>query len=193
MMPTLFPFWPPHPPGFSYIEEFLSMQEEIHLIEAVRSVTVHPMIFQGYQAKRKVQSFGYDYHFDTRKLIPGTPIPNAFQSLIDKVAKHLSLPPEDFAELLVTEYPQGSVINWHRDAPPFDIIAGISLLQDCNFRFRPHDKSKQGRKSILTFPVKRRSLYILQQESRNDWEHSISPVKGTRYSITLRTLKKASG
>ncbi|MBX9850590.1 MAG: alpha-ketoglutarate-dependent dioxygenase AlkB [Cytophagaceae bacterium] len=92
--------------------------------------------------------------------------------------------------MLVTEYPTGSVINWHRDAPPFDLIAGISLLSDCKFRLRPHDKSKQCRTSIISFPVKRRSLYIMQGPARTDWQHSIAPVKETRYSITLRTLKK---
>ncbi len=52
-------------------------------------------------------------------------------NLIAKVASHLSIKKEDFAELLLTEYPIESVINWHRDAPPFDLIAGISLLSNC--------------------------------------------------------------
>jgi len=51
---------------------------------------------------------------------------------------------------LVTEYPEGSVINWHRDAPPFDVIAGISLLPDCTFRLRPQEKLKQGRGSVIS-------------------------------------------
>jgi alkylated DNA repair dioxygenase AlkB len=94
----------------------------------------------------------------------------------------------DFAELLVTEYP--SVINWHRDAPPFDIIVGISLLTDCTFRFRPHDKARQARKAILAVPLQRRSLYVIQAEARSNWQHSILPVTRLRYSITLRTLRK---
>jgi alkylated DNA repair dioxygenase AlkB len=94
------------------------------------------------------------------------------------------------AELLVTEYPPGSVINWHRDAPPFDVIAGISLSADCTFKLRPHEKEKQNRKSILSFPVKRRSLYLIQGEARTNWQHSIAPVKEMRYSITLRTLRE---
>jgi hypothetical protein len=29
----------------------------------------------------------------------------------------------------------------------------------------------------------------MKDSARNDWQHSISPVKSLRYSITLRTLK----
>jgi alkylated DNA repair dioxygenase AlkB len=83
------------------------------------------------------------------------------------------------------------VINWHGDAPPFDAIAGILLLSDCTFRLRPYERAKQGRSAIISLPVQRRSLYLMQGEVRRDWQHAIAPVKGLRYSITLRTLKKA--
>jgi len=82
------------------------------------------------------------------------------------------------------------VINWHRDAPPFDLIAGVSLLTDATFRLRPYDKEKQGRGSVISFTAERRSLYVMQGPSRSEWQHSIAPVKAVRYSITLRTLKK---
>jgi alkylated DNA repair dioxygenase AlkB len=104
------------------------------------------------------------------------------------VAAYLQIDRDQFAELLVTDYPIGSVINWHRDAPPFDIIAGLSLLSDCTFKLRPHDKSKQGRGSVISLLVKRRSLYVMQGPSRSEWQHSIIPVREIRYSITLRTL-----
>ncbi len=77
------------------------------------------------------------------------------------------------------------MINWHRDAPPFDIIAGISLMSDCNFRLRPQDKAKQTKAFVISFPVNRRSLYIIQGAARSNWQHSITPVKQTRSSITL--------
>jgi alkylated DNA repair dioxygenase AlkB len=187
-MSTLFPIEPAYPPGFQYFPEFISTEEEEQLIAACSNTELKTFLFQGFEAKRKVASFGYDYSFDRRSLSKGKDIPAAFDSLIGKVSHHLSIPPEQFAELLVTEYPVGSVINWHRDAPPFDLIAGISLQSDCTFRLRPHDKAKQGRGSVISFPVKRRSLYVIHGESRTDWQHSIAPVKQVRYSITLRTL-----
>jgi alkylated DNA repair dioxygenase AlkB len=188
-MDTLFPVEPALPKGFVYIPDFINEDEEISLYHEILKLEFHTFHFQGYQAKRKVASFGYDWSFETRSLLKGKDIPEVFHSLIEKVATHISIESGQIAELLVTEYPVGSVINWHRDAPPFDIIAGISFLTDCTFRFRPYNKAEQNRKSIVSLPIKRGSLYVMKGESRSDWEHSISPVKDLRYSITLRTLR----
>jgi alkylated DNA repair dioxygenase AlkB len=188
---SLFPVQPIFPEGFQYYENFLTEEEELRLVADIAGLELHTLIFQGFEAKRKVQSYGHNYHFDTRTITNGKEIPQELISLIQKVSGFLSLQSEDFQQVLVTEYPPGSVINWHRDAPPFDIIVGISLLSDCKFRLRPYDKeAREGRKSIMSLPVARRSLYILKGEVRTDWEHSISPVQETRYSITLRTLRK---
>jgi alkylated DNA repair dioxygenase AlkB len=190
-MNTLFPIKPDYPEGFQYVEGFLTEKDEQELCSVISHITLHSFIFQGFEAKRKVASFGYDYSFDKRSLSKGQDIPDVFRPLMAKVASRLALSPDVFAELLVTKYPVGSVINWHRDAPPFDIIAGLSLQSDCIFRLRPQDKARQGRGSVISFPVRRRSLYIIQGPARTDWQHSIAPVKETRYSITLRTLKSA--
>jgi alkylated DNA repair dioxygenase AlkB len=179
---------PVYPPGFSYHRNFLSIADEQTLLEACRETELHPLIFQGFAALRKVKSYGYDYSFDLRRISKGQPVPPVYNFLVEKVAAHTGITTDLWAELLVTEYPPGSVINWHRDAPPFDVIAGISLLSDAVFRLRPHEKEKQQRGSTISLPVERRSLYIMQGESRNNWQHSIQPVKKTRYSITLRTL-----
>jgi len=189
-MLTLFPIQPIFPEGFYYCPDFISPDEEKALISAIRKLPLHPLIFQGFEAKRKVKSYGYDYNFDTRQITTGEAIPDAFISLTDRIAESMSVPASEIAEILVTEYPPGSVINWHRDAPPFDRISGISLNSECCFRFRPHDKSKQGRKNTLSLTVAPRSMYIIAGEARHDWEHSIKPVTETRYSITFRTLTK---
>ncbi len=185
----LFPthFRAPH--GFEYIPEFLSHEEEDDLVKHIRHIALHAFNFQGFQARRKTQSFGYDYSFDKRSLSKGEDIPPQFLPLIAHVAELGGIEASSIAELLITEYPPGAVINWHRDAPPFKDVMGVSLLEDCAFKFRPHEKGLQGRKSVLSIPVARRSLYFIRGEARLQWEHSISPVAGTRYSITLRTLK----
>ena len=188
-MLSLFPSEPVLPHGFTYVNDFLSLQEEMDVCREISNLDLHNLIFQGFEAKRKIASFGYDWSFDHRVLSKGKDIPLPFLSLIEKTTSYFSMAPESVAELLVTEYPVNAVINWHRDAPPFEIIIGLSLLSDCNFRFRPYDKAKQHRKNITQLPVRRRSLYIMQGEARSEWEHSISPVKELRYSLTLRTLK----
>jgi alkylated DNA repair dioxygenase AlkB len=189
-MDTLFNIAPDLPEGFAYYPDFISVAEESDLIAAIQPIPLHTFTFQGYEAKRKVASFGFDYSFQNGQLSEGKPIPAAFEPLVQKVAEHAGLAPEAFAELLVTEYPPGAVINWHRDAPPFELVAGISLLSDCTFRLRPQEKAKQNRRSVISFPVRRRSLYIMQGPARTDWQHSTAPVKSQRYSITLRTLRK---
>jgi alkylated DNA repair dioxygenase AlkB len=189
-MDTLFPIEKNLVNGFTYLDRFLTANEHKALLHYLQTFTLHTFLFQGYKAKRKVVSFGYDYNFENRKLKNGSPIPDGFKSLIEKVAATIHIPPNDFAELLITEYSVGSVINWHRDAPPFDIIAGISLGTDCIFKLRPHEKERQSLKNVISFGVTPGSLYVLQGEAREDWQHSIAPVKQKRFSITLRTLRK---
>ena len=189
-METLFPVPSRFPEGFNYTPDFITADEESFLLDEIKKITLHTFHFQGFEAKRKVASFGYDYNFERKRLSKGNPIPVAFNGLLEKVAAYLTIPTGDFAELLVTEYPTGSVINWHRDAFPFDVVAGISLLSDCTFRLRPHDKARQERSAIISFPVHKRSLYIMRDDARIGWQHSIAPVKNIRYSITLRTLRQ---
>jgi len=189
-MNTLFPLKPILPDGFVYLPDFIDETEEASLLKEIEGIALHVFNFKGFEAKRKVASFGYDWNFDQQQLKKGKDIPPAFLPLIKKAATHLSINEADFAELLITEYPIGSVINWHRDAPPFDTIAGISLCSDCIFRLRPYDKKRQVRNAVISLPVQRRSLYIMRAEARQDWEHSTKPVTAKRYSITLRTLRR---
>jgi alkylated DNA repair dioxygenase AlkB len=189
-MNTLFPIEQSYPKGFSYHDNFISVEEEVKLIEDVKRINVTTFTFQGFEAKRKTASFSYDYSFDQRSLSKGEDIPEVSGWLIARVAEKTQINTNEIAELLVTQYPAGSVINWHRDAHPFDIIAGISLQSDCIFRLRPHEKETQTRPATISIAVKRRSLYIISGIARSEWQHSISPAKNERFSITLRSLRK---
>lgn len=189
-MALLFPDMDVYPRGFSDIPDFVSPEQEQQLLAAIENIPLHTFLFRGYEAKRKVASFGYDYNFTKRTLTKGVEIPTSFHWLVKSVADFLRRPSADIGELLVTEYPANAQINWHRDAFPFDIIAGISLRADCTFRLRPHDKANQGRGNICSIHVSRRSMYILRDVVRDNWEHSIAAVHEKRYSITLRTLRQ---
>jgi alkylated DNA repair dioxygenase AlkB len=175
--------------GFSYYPAFIDAMQETELLSIVSASDLHPMNFQGYTAKRKVVSFGYDFDFTTRKLLKGKAVPENLFWLMEKVAVQMNTATDDIAEVLFTEYPPGSVINWHRDAPPFDRIAGISLGSEVTFKMRPYEKAGRTKKSTISLLLQPRSLYILQGAVRSDWEHSTAPVSETRYSITFRTLK----
>lgn len=188
-MNTLFDISPTLPPGFIYKPDFITVAEEETLRGVIESLDLNPMKFYQYEAKRKVQSFGQGWSFTDQQLKPGNPIPTGFDFLVQKVADELRIGKPSIAQFLVTEYPVGSVINWHRDAPPFEIVAGISLLSDCIFKLRPQDKEKQTRAATISLPVNRRSLYVMQGLSKTAWQHCTAPVTEVRYSITLRTLR----
>src|SRR4028118_650968 len=113
-MSTLFPVEFAYPEGFFYSPDFLTENEELKLYKEITKIDLHSFNFQGYEAKRKVASFGYDYRFENGRLTKGKSIPPTFDFLIEKVSKHLSVSQGEFAELLVPESPVGSVITWHR-------------------------------------------------------------------------------
>src|ERR1041384_5356850 len=100
----LFPETLPMPNGFRYVADFLTKDDEEELLKYIRQIALTPMIFQGFEAKRKTESFGYDYSFTDRSLSKGKDIPPFFDYLIRRVASFLKIPVADIAELLLTEY-----------------------------------------------------------------------------------------
>ncbi len=70
-MNSLFNIEPMLPMGFKYHPDFISEKEESELITAIRNVEFKIFNFQGFQAKRKVASFGYDWSFEKRVLAKG--------------------------------------------------------------------------------------------------------------------------
>lgn len=109
------------------------------------------------------------------------------------VAAWANREPAAFAMVLINEYRPGAPIGWHRDAPQYDLVAGVSLLSSCGMKFRPHVRPgsvRSGRRlATHELTLERRSAYLMTAESRNDYEHNIPAVKHLRYSITFRTLR----
>ncbi|MGZ8554189.1 MAG: alpha-ketoglutarate-dependent dioxygenase AlkB [Chitinophagaceae bacterium] len=188
-MNTLFDLTPTLPQGFSYYPDFITETEEKQLLQNIEQFDLQPMKFHEYEAKRKVISFGQGWSFTEKKLQQGNALPLQFQFLIEKIASKLIIPRDRITQFLITEYPVGSVINWHRDAPPFEIIAGVSLLSTCTFKLRPQEKQRQTKANTVSLQVDRRSLYTMQGPAKSEWQHSTAPVNRLRYSLTFRTLK----
>ena len=112
----------------------------------------------------------------------------SLHSLRDRAAAFAGVAGSTLQHALVTEYPPGATIGWHKDKAVFGKVIGISLLSDCTFRFRRKSGSGWERRSLTT---KARSIYLLQGPARNEWEHSIPLVQSLRYSITFRELPAA--
>jgi alkylated DNA repair dioxygenase AlkB len=173
------------PQGFRYSPDFLSEAEEQLLATWIGTLPLKPFEFRGYLGLRRTASFGLRYDYARRAVRGAKPLPEQLLSLRDKVAGFASHNPEDFRQMLVSEYAPGAPIGWHKDKPQFEDVVGVSLLAPANFRLRQKADAGWTRRSLILAP---RSIYLLSGEVRHEWEHSIPEMESLRYSITFRTL-----
>lgn len=177
------------PSGLEYRSEFLSVAEEQELLELVRTLPLKEAQYKEFTARRRTVSYGSSYDFSTNTSLPAAPIPDSLLALRSKVARWCSIEPEALVHALVAEYRPGTPLGWHRDVPEFELISGISLLGSCRMRFRPYPFSPERRREMFALELTGRSAYVLKDEARWQWQHSISPTKELRYSITFRTRR----
>ena len=186
--PGLFEHSPP--PGLQYREDFVTDAEERVLLEAIANVSFAEFEMRGVVARRRVAFFGQSYD----RAAAG-PLPAFLLPLRANIAEWAGLDSEAFAMALINQYRPGTPIGWHRDAPQYDIVAGVSLMSACRMKFRPYRApSSTGtgmprRSATHEIVLERRSAYLMTQESRNAYEHHIPPVAELRYSVTFRTLR----
>lgn len=172
--------------GLRFDPRFITPDDESTLLGCIRSLEFHEMKMRGVVARRRVIHYGVKYSFETFRASPGPPIPEFLLPLRAKAAAFAGVEGQDVAEALITEYPPGATIGWHRDAAPFDIVIGISLLSACRLRFRRGKVRAWETAEVLLPP---RSAYVLDGPARREWEHSIPAVSELRYSVTFRTLR----
>jgi DNA oxidative demethylase len=175
------------PPGLIFLPEFLTQDEEANLLDLIRSMDFRTLQMHGVTAKRHIKQFGWHYAFESYRLTPADPIPAAFDSIRARSAAMAGIDASEWAEALVTEYAAGAGIGWHRDAPGFGIVAGISLMGECRMRFQTGMGPARATSAIDLPP---RSIYLLTGEVRTKWQHMIPATRELRYSITFRTLRK---
>lgn len=178
------------PEGFQYREDFLAPAEEDELLATIRALAFQEVRMRGVAAKRRVVQYGVKYSFETYRAAEGPPLPLFLEPARDRAAAFAGIPPPALSEALVTEYQSGAPIGWHRDAAPFGLVIGISLLAPCRFRFRRGWTGAWERRELILAP---RSAYLLTGPARSEWQHSIPPVAALRYSITFRTMRKERG
>jgi alkylated DNA repair dioxygenase AlkB len=178
------------PAGFLYQPEFITTQEEGTLLARISSMQFGEVTFRGVTAKRRIRQFGWRYSFESFRVSEGAELPDFLLPLRDRAAALAAVDREALSEALVTEYPPGAPIGWHRDAPVFGIVVGVSLLAPCVFRLRRNDTGGEKPVNVELAP---RSAYVLDGEARTQWQHSIPAVRTLRYSITFRTLRRPKG
>ncbi len=121
------------PPGFHYREDFITDADERVLLEAIADVAFSDFEMRGVVARRRVAFFGQSYD----RAAAG-PLPAFLLPLRAKIAHWAGVDSDAFAMALINEYRPGTPIGWHRDAPQYDIVAGLSLLSACRMKFRPY-------------------------------------------------------
>ncbi|RIX85233.1 alpha-ketoglutarate-dependent dioxygenase AlkB [Acidovorax cavernicola] len=176
--------------GLRYDTEFLSHEDEASLLRIVQRLPLKEMRYKEYTARRRGTSFGGSYDFDTNRLKPGAPLPEALHPLRAKAAAWAGVAPEDLTHMLIAEYRPGTPLGWHRDVPDFEDIVGVSLHGDAVMQFRPYvPGGPASGPAALEILVEPRSVYLLRGPARWAWQHAIAPTEALRYSITLRTRR----
>ena len=169
-----------------YRAELLAVEEESALLDVLEELRYDPIVLHGQAARRSGRHFGLDYDYEARAPQPGEPIPDWILPVRARAAELAGVEPDELVEVLVQRYPPGSTIGWHRDAPAFGTVVGVSLGGSARLRFQ---RGKGDERRVWEVLAEPRSGYVLAGKARTSWQHSIPPTKELRYSITFRTLR----
>lgn len=179
-------------PGLIYHPDYITERQAVHL-----TTTIDAALWLT-ELKRRVQHYGYKYDYKARAISKEMhlgPLPDWAQSLADALHKnkHTNEIPD---QLIINEYEPGQGIAAHIDCEPcFDnIIAIISLGSTYVMDF-----INRLTKEKISQPLAPRSLLILKDEARYEWQHMIAArksdlINGTRQprqrrlSLTFRNV-----
>ena len=126
-------FDPAVPDGFRYRDDFITRDQESTLVDEIGRTPFSDFEMHGVIARRRVAFFGATYDSSITS-VPD--LPDFLLPLRAAIASWAGVPPEAFAMALINEYRPGAPIGWHRDAPQYAIVAGVSLLSACRMKLR---------------------------------------------------------
>lgn len=195
----LFKVWNIYPPGLVIIEDFVSPEEEVMLIELCDFRKTENALDQ--MKHRQVKHFGFEFKYninnvDTSEPLPDQ-IPDCCRNLFERL-KETSFSNFKPDQLTVNCYKPGQGIPSHVDTHSAfeDPIMSLSLLSPVIMEFKKNMKT-------LCVQLPPRSLAVMSGESRYAWTHGITPRKidtvatkdglstftrGTRVSFTFRKV-----
>ena len=175
------------PEGLVYRPALVTEAEERDLLARVEAIDFREVVMHGQAARRTVRHYGFDYGYESWSLTPGEPLPDFLLPVRERCAALAGLEADALAQALVSRYPPGAGIGWHRDAPMFGAaIVGVSLGALCRMRFQ---RTVDGERRVFALELEPRSAYVLAGLARSAWQHSIPATKALRYSVTFRTLR----
>lgn len=191
-MRTLFPLKVnagdvPDIPGLRYLPNYITTAEEAKLVAAIDRESWDTTW------DRRRQPYGATYGSGDQA---PPPIPPWGQRVAERMHRD-GMCDRPFDQMLINEYLPGQGIALHCDYSPFDrTVVSVSLLSPCVMDFR-HPESER-KESLLLEP---RSLLILSDEARYQWQHGIARRKTDRWqgqviprarrlSVTFRLLRQ---
>jgi alkylated DNA repair dioxygenase AlkB len=167
----------PLPDGFVYRPGFIDPPAQAALLRSLEGLPFQEAQYRQYTAKRRIVMF--------------ETVPPFLGELRDRIASWLGWSASDIAHALATEYRPGTQLGWHRDSPGYEEVAGVSLGTLCIMRLRPRPRRGEAPgNQVLKLDLEPGSAYSMRGPARWDWQHSIAPTPGLRYSITFRTARR---
>jgi len=158
-------------PGLLYLPNYVSQDVEAALQAAIDAEPWDTTW------ERRRQLYGGSYG---REEGLARPIPAWGQSLAERMYAN-ELVDRPFDHMLVNEYLPGQGIALHRDYEPFGrTVVSLSLLAPCVMDFR---HAQDGRRESML--LERRSLLVLSDEARYEWQHGIARRKNDRWQGVL--------
>jgi DNA oxidative demethylase len=173
------------PDGFVHRPAFLSPAEEAGLRSLLATLPLEPFVIRGFVAKRRVTHFGAGYAYDDREVGPAPPLPPFLAALRPRAAALAGVGAGDLAMASAMVYPPGAGIGWHRDAPAFGVVVGISLGGPARFILRRGGAGGEKHEVVLA-PG---DAYLVAGAARWEWQHHVPPVRAERWVVTYRTLR----
>jgi alkylated DNA repair dioxygenase AlkB len=164
----------PLPQGMRFQPALISETAEVELLRAIAALPFAHAQHREWTARRRIMVY------EGAESLPSFLLP-----LRETLAEWCDVAPEDFAQALINEYQPGVPLGWHRDAPGYELVLGVSLAGPARMRLRPAPDAHGRAHCHLELPG--RSAYLLSGAARWEWQHAISPVAQLRYSVTFRT------
>jgi alkylated DNA repair dioxygenase AlkB len=173
-------------PALTLATEIMTQAEEAALIALIEQSGLSYSVYDP-DNLRSSTSYGWKYDFAKDSFVPCAPMPEGFRGIAASAAAFADVAVGDLAECLLNRYETGAVIQPHFDKPVWDRVVGVSLGSAATMEFR---RETDGGWEHAPVELPPRSMYLLAGDTRHLWQHSLPPVRATRWSITFRTFSE---
>ncbi|KAM3935290.1 tRNA (carboxymethyluridine(34)-5-O)-methyltransferase ALKBH8 [Leptodactylus fuscus] len=165
---------PPLPDGLRVVENIVSPEEELVLLEYIHWETDNSN--QKSLKHRRVKHYGYEFRYDNNNVDKDKPLPGGlpeFCSFLLDRCLHQGLIKDMPDQLTINQYEPGQGIPPHIDTHSAfeDEIVSLSLGSEIVMDFRHPDGAN------VPVMVPQRSLLVMSGEARYLWTHGITPRK----------------